>query len=563
VDRSRLPPPDGTSFPLRTEFDSPRSEIEELIAQTWREVLKIENIGIYDNFFELGGHSLLATQIVARLQEAFNKEIPLRVLFDAPTVAELAQELETIIREGHASSLPPIVPVSRDAPMPLSMNQEHLWQLDQMLPGTHFFNMPYIYRFNGELDIKALEKSLSEIIRRHEALRTVFVEIDGKPVQIVREIYSFRLPIVDLRKLGVRNASEEAGALILGERERTFDLTVGPLIRIKLLRLTDKDYLLLVTMHHIVTDHWSMQIFRRELAALYEAFFQVRPTLLPEPLVHFADYASWERRLLDEGLLSQQLAYWKNQLAGPLRQLEFQKSGLKKVELSFHTGHRPIEFDEALLTAIKAFAGKENCTPFMVVVTALGIILCLQTGQQDIRIGTLVANRKRKETQRTIGHLMNTLILRMHISPDRTCKQFLRAVRDVILTAYAHQELPFERLAHVFEKEKKNDRASLVQVLLIYNAALDPVLEPSGPTFAPLDIKSIRPETEITISTFDLIIDMRQTSTKLTGSVNYKTHTFDAKTIDAMIKSLSTVLESIVTRGEQLVSATGVDATIY
>jgi amino acid adenylation domain-containing protein len=560
LNRNRLPPPDGTKPPLSRELVSPRTEIEKLVAQTWRDVLKVENVGICDNFFELGGHSLLATRIVARLQEAFNKDVPLHVMFDAPTVAELAQELETIIRDGRPD-LPPIFPVSHDAPLPLSMNQEHLWQLDQMMSGTHFFNMPYVYRLNGELETNALEKALSEIIRRHEALRTVFVEVDGKPVQIVREMYSFRLPVVDLRKLGVRNASEEAGALILGERERAFNLTVGPLTRIKLLRLTDKDYLLLVTMHHIISDHWSMQIFRRELAALYEAFFQERRTLLPEPLVQFADYASWERRLLDEGLLNEQLAYWKNQLAGPLPQLEFQKSELKKVELSFHTAHRPIEFDEALRTAIKAFASKENCTPFMVVVAALSIVLCLQTGQQDIRIGTLVANRKRKETECTIGHLMNTVILRMHISPDITCKQFLRAVRDVILTAYAHQELPFERLAHVLEKEEKIDRASLVQVLLIYNATSYPVLEPSGPTFAPLDIKSMKPETEITISTFDLIIDMRQTSTKLTGSVNYKTDTFDAQTINAMIKSFGTVLESIVTRGEQLVSAVGLDAT--
>ena len=179
VDRNRLPPPDGTRPPLTREFVSPRTEIEELIAQTWREVLKIENVGIYDNFFELGGHSLLATQIVARLQEAFNKDVPLRVLFDAPTIAELAQELETIIRDGRAPELPPIVPVPRDGPLPLSMNQEHLWHLDQMIPGTHFFNMPYVYRLSGDLNVAALEKTLKEIIRRHEALRTVFVKSTG------------------------------------------------------------------------------------------------------------------------------------------------------------------------------------------------------------------------------------------------------------------------------------------------------------------------------------------------------------------------------------------------
>jgi aspartate racemase len=359
----------------------------------------------------------------------------------------------------------------------------------------------------------------------------------------------------------VSRAPEEAGCSILEERERAFDLTVGPLVRIKLLRLTDKHYLLLLTMHHIISDYWSMQIFRRELAALYEAFFRGRQTLLPEPLVQFADCASWERRLLDEGLLNEQLAYWKNQLAGPLPQLEFQKSGLKKVEPSFHIAHRPIEFGEGLLTATKIFAGKENCTSFVVLVAALSIMLCLKTGQQDIRIGTLVANRRRAETEHTIGHLTNTVILRIHISLDMTCKQFLRGVRDVILAAYAHQELPFERLAHVFEKEENIDRASLFQVLLIYNTALFPVVELPGLTFASLDVKAIRAETEITISTFDLIIDIRETPTKLTGSVNYKSDAFDARMVNAMIKSLGTVLEGIVTRGQQPILSIGHDAT--
>ena len=223
VDRQKLPSPGDVRSQVTQEFFAPRSEIEELVVQVWKGVLKTENVGAHDNFFELGGHSLLATQIVARLQETFNKYVPLRVLFGAPTIAELAQEIETIIRDGSAPELPPIVPVPRDRPLPLSMNQEHLWRLDQMFPGNHFFNMPYVYRINGRLDVIALERSLEEIVKRHEGLRTIFAEADGRPVQIVKSAPDFQLPIVNLRILEPEEISDKAAGFILEERQQPFD----------------------------------------------------------------------------------------------------------------------------------------------------------------------------------------------------------------------------------------------------------------------------------------------------------------------------------------------------
>ena len=317
VDRNRLPPPDGTR-PRTGEFVSPRTEIEELIAQIWREVLKIENLGIYDNFFELGGNSLLATRIVARLQEGLNRDVPLRVLFAAPTIAKLGQDVERIVREGHAPQLPPIVPVPRDGPLPLSLNQEHLWRLDRAIPGTPFFNIPYVYRLTGELNVSALERALQEIIRRHETLRTVFVGIDGNPVQIIKEVSEFQLPCINLSGEPAEEVYQKAATVILEEREGPFNLESGPLLRIKLLRLTEANPLLLVTIHHIISDHWSMQVFREELNALYRAFLRQEPSPLAEPTIQFADYAFLERKIIDDdsGAIESQRKYLEAKLLG-------------------------------------------------------------------------------------------------------------------------------------------------------------------------------------------------------------------------------------------------------
>ena len=237
----------------------------------WRDVLKVETIGVHDNFFDLGGHSLLAIQIISRVREVFDKDVPLLAIFEAPTIAGLAGKIEETI-SGRSHDLPPIVRSPRDGPLPLSTNQEHLWRLDRMIPGTHFFNMPYVYRLTGDLNVSALEQAFQEIIRRHEALRTVFSEVDGRPVQVISEVPEFQLPYVDLSGGSADEVSQKAAGFILEEKEGPFDLASGPLLRIKLLRLTNMDYLLLITMHHIISDHWSMQIFRSELTKLYEAF---------------------------------------------------------------------------------------------------------------------------------------------------------------------------------------------------------------------------------------------------------------------------------------------------
>lgn len=546
VDRNALPAPEARKSASIESFTEPRTAIEQLVAQSWREVLKIENVGIHDNFFELGGHSLLAVQIVARLREALNREVPLGALFDAPTVAHLSHEMEKLLREGHGPALPPIVRAPRDGPLPLSMNQEHLWRLDRMFPGNHFLNMPYVYQITGKLNLVALEKALEDIIRRHEVLRTYFAEIDKRPVQLVRPTASFRLAIVDLRTLQGDEISDNAAALIVEERQQPFDLAAGPLIRVKLLRLTNDIYFLLVTIHHIISDEWSVRVFRRELTELYKTISLGREAPLPESIIQYADFASWETQIVNNGLLDPQLDYWRKQLAGPSPQLQFRKVLKQKKPPSFRTKRQPINVNKNLFGAVKVLATRELVTPFIVVLSAINVLLHLSTGKGDIRIGTLVANRACKESEGVIGHFVNTVVLRTAIDPMMTLRQVIRQVRTVAYSALANQEIPFEQLARALEKERMIRRTSLFQVLLSYHdTSLDTVNLP-GITFAPLHFQQPRPISELTLTACDIVFNIQATATKLTGHVNYKVDTCGNDVIALMVHRFVRILRRMI-----------------
>jgi amino acid adenylation domain-containing protein len=541
VDRNALRSPDNARPDLKEMYVEPRTHVEELLAQIWEEVLKIEAVGIHDNFFELGGHSLLAIQIISRVREAVDKDLRLLALFEAPTVAGLARTIEKTM-SGRFQELPPIMPVPRNGPLSLSRNQEHLWRLDQMFPGNHFFNMPYVYRITGQLDVIVLERSLEKLIKRHEALRTVFVEIDGRPVQIVKTSVDFRLPIVDLRSLETDEISDKAAGFILEERQDPFDLAVGPLIRIKLLCLTDDAYLLLVTMHHIVSDEWSVRVFRRELTDLYEALSPGRAVPLREASIQCADFASWEVHLVESGLLYKQVVYWRKQLASPLSELQFRKARKGKRTLSFRTKRHAIDVDKNLSIAIKMLASKEQVTPFLVVLSALNVLLYLCSGQRDIRIGTLVANRARKESEGMIGHLVNTVVLRTFIEGTMTLREVIEEVRRIFHSALANQELPFEQLARLLEGDGIR-RASLFQVLLSYHETSFEIASLPGITFAPLGWKAPGSISELMLTACDIVFNVQATATKLTGHVNYKTDTFGNNVVAGMIHRFVRILK--------------------
>jgi acyl carrier protein len=562
IDRNALAPANDSGTELEETSVEPRTQGEELVAQIWREVLKLESIGVHQSFFELGGHSLLAVQIVARLRAAFDREIAVRVLFDAPTVADLAATMDDLIRGGRYPDVAPIVAVPRDQPLPLSLNQEHLWRLDKMFPGTHYFNMPYVYRLSGDLDVAALERALGEIIRRHEALRTVFAEVDGSPVQIIKDGCMFQLPVEDLRDRPTDDLSQQAAVLLLEERERHFDLATGPLIRTKLLRLTDRESFLLITMHHIISDHSSLQVFRHELVKIYHACSEGRPSPFGDLPVQFADYAVWEKQSMESGILDRHWDYWKQQLSVPLPEFELKNSSKQNNQQSFRFSRQPIEIDETLFTGIKSLAARENCTPFMVVLAALNLVLYYFTGQQEVRIGTLVANRRCKEIENLIGHFVNTVILRTRLSAELNVRNLLRRVREVTLEAYAHQEFPFEQLARMLEKERGIERESLFGVLLSYQNSWFESEELPGLKFASIGRQLPELDSAVTLTAHDLIVNLRETSTGLTGSVNYKIDTLDNDVVASMVKRFARALEEMVVDTEKFVVGSLYDGDI-
>ena len=556
IDRLKLPsleesPRDLTSVPI-----PPRSELEELIANIWRDVLQIENLSVHDNFFALGGHSLLAIQVVSRLQEAFNKEVPLRVLFDAPTIADLTSRCADLLTDGQALRLPSIVPVPRDGPLPLSMNQEHIWQMEQMIPGTRFFNMPYVYHLSGDLNVEAFEKALNEFVRRHEALRTVFREIDGQPVQIIKDVAAIHLTSLDLQNESANEASQQAAAEILADRTAGFNLTDGPLFRTKLLRLTDNDALFLMTMHHIIGDQWSMNILHDELTILYQAFFQNKESPLPRPAVQFADYAFWERRLLQNGLLNTKLDYWRAQLATPTPNINFGKRNTGK-PLNFRVCSQPIRLEEATVSNLKRIALRLDATPNIVMIAVLNTLLVSHTGQNDIRIAMLMANRGRREVNNTIGHFANTVILRTYASAERTFTQLVEHVREKALLACANVEVPFEYLARALATAKRAAGSSISQILLDYQYSTSPVSTVSNLSISSFGLQHLGIENEVKPTRFDLIFTFMESLTVLTGTVTYKPSTVKATLVSSMVAGIPRIINDVLVGIDPLSSVRG------
>ena len=537
IDRNALPALDESSQEAMQGATEPRTEIEELIAQAWRNVLHIENLSIYDNFFELGGHSLLATQIIARLRETFDREIPLSALFDAPTVADLSVEVEKLLRDGDSPIFPPIVPVPRDRPLPLSMNQEHLWHMDQLIPGMHFLNMPYVYRLSGELNIEALGKALKEIVRRHEALRTVFRETEGQPYQIIEDGASFELTEIDLRGSS-DGLSEVAVNLLLEERLTPFDLSLGPLFRSKLLRLTNVESLLLLTLHHIISDHWSMQVVLRELTILYGAYAKSLPSPLAEPPVQFADFAVWEQRCWQSGHMKSQMDYWMKRIVGHLSKSGSAglSHGVSKV--GFERLRRSIAFNEQAFSTIIAIASQESVTPFIVVVALLSLAIFTLTGNGSIQLGTIVANRGQRSTENTVGHFMNTVVLYINIRSGMSLRALLQQVRTATLASYVRQELPFEQLSRTFESETGNPRASMFQVLLSYQTGVGDIASDENLKITPFSWQIPDTLPDLIPTTFDLIVRLREMSNAIIGEINVRSDvSYD--TLDSLVELFS------------------------
>jgi hypothetical protein len=434
----------------------------------------------------------------------------------------------------------------RDGPPPLSMNQDHIWHLDQMMPNTHFFNMPYCYHLKGTLNVEALERAVTELVRRHEALRTIFREVAGSPVQIVEEVSRILLQTIDLRLRSPDEASYAAAEFVLQERSTSFDLSVGPLCRVKLLRLTDTEAFLLVTVHHAISDHWSMQVFYSELIRFYESFQSGSPAALPEPKIQFGHYALWERRMLDTGQFNEQANYWKNQLTESCagRQLHTEIGITRPLVAEF--ARQPIDINEHLLRDIRDFASKQYCTPFMVVLSAVFVMARFILAEPRIRVATLMANRRRLGAETAIGHFVNTIIITSSVSPGDTFVQLVRRIRRRLLAAYERQEFPFEQLACDIEKEHGFGRHLLAPVLFNYRKRAVTPISMAGLIFAPCVFPTTVSDSELLPAAYDLIFDVRETSTELTGTVNVSASIAGQEGAKGEASNLGNILDVLV-----------------
>jgi acyl carrier protein len=523
--------------------------VEEVVAQIWAEVLHRQRVSADDNFFDLGGHSLLATQVVSRLRRVLGVELPLRAMFEAPSVEELAQRIEAVRRtEEGIQAPPPISRVSRDGDLPLSFAQQRLWFLDQLQPNNPLYNIPRAIRIQGRLNHAALERSLNEIVRRHESQRTLFKSVRGQPVQVILPALTLALPVTDLRHLPDSQRESEARRQAVEEAHRPFDLAQGPLLRASLFLLSEEESVLLLNTHHIVSDAWSAGVMMEELTTLYEAFSAERPSPLSELPLQYADFAAWQRHWLRGEVMEKQLAYWRKALQGAPAVLELPTDRPRTATRSFQGAYELVALPIDVIERLKAFSRQQGATLFMTLVAAFQVLLSRYSGQEHVIVGTDLANRTSLETERLIGFFINVLPIRSDLSGDPPFDEFLRRMKDVTLGAYAHQEMPFDKIVEELQPERSLSHNPLVQVLFVMQNTPRSTKTLSGFRFGSFDIG-------VTHSKFDLAVFMVEHGEQLLGSWLYSTDLFEASTIRRIAGHYETLLRSILEQPSTRISA--------
>ncbi|HST61415.1 MAG TPA: amino acid adenylation domain-containing protein, partial [Longimicrobium sp.] len=535
LDRKALPAPEYAAGADR--YVAPRTPVEEVLSGIWAEVLRLERVGVEENFFEVGGHSLLGTRVLSRVRALFGVELPLRALFEGPTVAEMAVRVEEM-RRAELPVLPPVVPAGRTGALPLSFAQERLWFIDRLEPGSTTYNISMAYRLGNALDVPAFERALGEIVRRHEALRTVFGEVDGSPVQTIAPFSGFALPVEDLSGLGEADREDAVKRRAGEEARRPFDLSAGPLFRAALLRLGAEEHVLLLGMHHIVSDGWSMGVLFRELSSLYEAYLAGRESPLPELAVQYADYAVWQREQLEGEVLDRQLSYWRERLAGAPELLELPTDHPRPAVQTYRGATVPVELSLELLERLQALGRSEGATLYMTLLGAFQVLLSKYAGSEDVVVGSPIAGRTSKEVEELIGFFVNTLVLRTDLGGNPSFRETLRRVREATLGAYAHQELPFERLVAELQPERSLSHSPFFQVLFILQDA-----EVQGGALPGLRVSGAG--AELASAKFALSLALTATSRGLRGGLNYSTELFERSTVERMLGHLERVLEQV------------------
>jgi amino acid adenylation domain-containing protein len=520
-----------------------RTPLEELVAGVWATVLGRAEVGRDDEFFALGGDSLLATQAAARLREVCGAEVGVRAIFEWPTVAALAAHLEGVRRSVGTGADDSITPIPRGGALPLSFSQQRQWFIHQLEPESHAYNIPAAVRLRGQLDAAALLRALGEVVARHEPLRTTFDDVGGRPVQVVGPRGRLAAPLVDLAGLPAPAREAHAQGLVVSESRRPFDLQRGPLLRAMLMRLDPEEHVLLLVVHHIAADAWSLGVLIREVVTLYEAFAQGRPSPLAELSVQYADYAAWQRRLLGGDALRPQLDYWRRQLGGALPVLRLPYERTPAAGRGFGGGSLGFRLTPEQTRELKAFGRREGATLFMVLLAAFDALLHHYTEQEDIIVGAPVAGRTRPELEPLIGCFVNMLALRTDMSGDPTFRELLARVREVCLGAYANQDVPFDRLVEVIKADRDPSRSPVFQAAFTLDNTPQQAAEVAG-----LELGYV--EAEPGSTRFNLVLALTDTPHGLAGAFQYNSHLLGAATVGAMAKNFELLLGRLAARPE-------------
>ncbi len=553
VDRRALARMGSGAAPGEAGYRAPRTPTEELLCGIWAEVLGRERVGRDDGFFEIGGHSLLATQVTSRVRRSLGVELPLRALFETPTVAELAALLDRSARGARRDgpALPPLRPAPRTEPLPLSFAQERLWFLDRLDPGSSVYNVPGVLAIDGALDVAALAAGYREIVRRHEALRTTFRPGSAGVEQVISaaDPRAF-LPVVDVSSLPGAVRGTAAWAVAESEAHRPFDLERGPLLRAALLRVAGQEHLLVCSLHHIVSDGWSLGVFVRELAELYRAAVEGRAAALPELPVQYADYAVWQRSWLQGEVLAGQLEHWRARLAGapPVLELPWDRPRSAGRGQTASVS-RELALGPALAGAVRALGRRQQATLFMTLLGGFAVLLHRLSGQDDLCVGTPVAGRGQLETEGLIGFFVNTLVIRSEADGDDTFRQLLERLRGVTLDAYHHQDLPFEKLVEELQPARSLAYAPLFQVMLALQNTPQETLELPGLRLSMLPLGAVE-------APFDLLLTLAEDPGAggdpgdVAGALSYNAQLYDPATAERLIRQWRTVLGAAVEQPE-------------
>jgi non-ribosomal peptide synthetase component F len=538
IDRRSLPEPVVWTEHVGFDDGAPRSPIEEMLVQVWKEVLEVGDVRINDNFFDMGGHSLLATLLTTRLRQLFQLEFPLQRIFAAPTISEMAAGIEKMMSGGPSQQPPPIVRVPRDTMLPLTFAQERLWFINQLEPGNPFYNIPVAMSLTGPLDVAVLWRSIREIVARHEALRTTFVSFDGEPVQVISPAIDLPLPVVDISALDESQRAPELLRLVNEEALLPFDLSRGPLLRVSLVRVAAEEQVFLLTMHHIISDAWSMRVFIQELKQLYSTYSAGLLSSLPDLSVQYADVAHWQRQYVQGDVLERHLDFWRQHLAGvpPLIDLPLDRE--RPPFQTFHGAKQSFALSKELSESIKKLCREEDVTLFMALLAAFNVLLYSYRPQDDIVVGTDMAIRNRPEIEPLIGFFVNLIPVRTQFRGNPSYRALLAKVREATLGANLHQEVPFHKLIEELQPERDPSYAPLVQVLFVLENVPIPVMEISGVSLKPLAVES-------KASKFDLVMIHQEVGQNIIGTLMYNTDLFDASTIKEMIDCYERLLITI------------------